>query len=100
MTSLLATTDAIPQQTAGSIAAAGHTPNGYFFNRLATHLIHQSGNCTDDIKLDSDAGMFSPIGPHDVLQPLRDRLTQPCDNPHELQQTLEQARGAGVDFDD
>ena len=64
------------------------------------YLLRQTGVTTDGIEFDSDAGMFSLIGTTETLQPLHTQLTDLFNNTNNLQQTLNQAKATGTDFDD
>ena len=100
MTTLFASVDTMPKEAVGVIQQAGHTPNGYFLDNLAKYLLRQANITIDGIEFDSEAGMFSLIGTADTLQPLHQQLTGLFNNTHDLQQTLNQAKAAGTDFDD
>ena len=100
MTTLFAAMDTMPEEAAGVIEQAGHTPNGYFFDNLAKYLLRQANVTTNGIEFDSEAGMFSLIGTTKILQPLHDQLTELFNNTNDLQQRLKQAEAAGIDFDD
>lgn len=100
MTTLFAAIDTIPKEAVGVIEQAGHTPNGYFLDSLARYLLRQANVTTDGIEFDSEAGMFSLIGTTETLQPLHTQLTDLFNNTNNLQQTLNQAKAAGTDFDD
>lgn len=92
--------DTLPKEAVGVIEQAGHTPNGYFLDNLATYLLRQANVTTDGIEFDSEAGMFSLIGTADTLEPLHTQLTDLFNNTNDLQQALNQAKAAGTDFDD
>lgn len=100
MTTLFAAVDTMSKEAVGVIKQAGHTPNGYFLDNLAKYLLRQANITTDDIEFDSDTGMFSLIGTTETLQPLHTYLTNLFNNAHDLQQTINQAKAAGTDFDD
>ena len=100
MTTLFAAMDTLPKEAVGVIEQAGHTPNGYFLDNLTTYLLRQANITTDGIEFDSEAGMFSLIGTTETLQPLHTQLTDLFNNTNDLQQTLNQAKAAGTDFDD
>lgn len=100
MTTLFAAMDTMPEEAAGVIEQAGHTPNGYFLDNLAKYLLRQANVTTNGIEFDSEAGMFSLIGTTKILQPLHDQLTELFNNTNDLQQRLKQAEAAGIDFDD
>ena len=100
VTTLFAAMDTLPEEAISVIEQAGHTPNGYFLDNLATYLLRQANITTDGIEFDSDAGMFSLIGTTETLQPLHTQLTDLFNNTNDLQRTLKRAKAAGTDFDD
>ena len=100
VTTLFAAMDTMPKEAVGVIEQTGHTPNGYFLDSLARYLLRQANVPTDGIEFDSDAGMFSLIGTTETLQPLHTQLTDLFNNTNNLQQTLNQAKATGTDFDD
>ena len=100
VTTLFAAMDTLPEEAISVIEQAGHTPNGYFLDNLTTYLLRQTGVTTDGIEFDSEAGMFSLIGTTETLEPLHTQLTDLFNNTNNLQQTLNQAKAAGTDFDD
>lgn len=97
---LFAYTSILPEGVEDTVTEAGYLPNGYFFDTLTRYLLEQADTNADTINYDSEAGMFSIDGPIDILQSLKDQLTELCDNPDKLQQTIEQAEATGIDFND
>ena len=97
---LFAVMDQTPDAVVEAITAAGHEPNGYFFEGLATYLISLHGLDGAGIEADSEAGMFSLLGNSATLTALHGHLLRLLLNPTELTTTIQQAEAAGHDFDD
>ena len=97
---LFAAMDQTPEQVVEAITEAGHEPNGYFFEGLATYLINLHDLDGAGIEADSDAGMFSLLGNSATLTALHELLLDLLRNPAELTSTIQQAEAAGYKFDD
>ena len=97
---LFAAMDQTPEQVVEAITEAGHEPNGYFFEGLATYLINLHDLDGAGIEADSEAGMFSLLGNSATVTALHEHLLGLLRNPAELTQTIQQAEAAGHDFDD
>ena len=97
---LFAAMDQAPEQVVEAITAAGHEPNGYFFEALATYLISLHDLDGAGIEADSEAGMFSLLGNSATVTAMHEHLLGLLRNPAELTTTIQQAEAAGHEFDD
>ena len=97
---LFAAMDQTPDVVVEAITEAGHEPNGYFFEALATYLINLHDLDGAGIEADSEAGMFSLLGNSATVTALHEHLLGLLRNPAELTTTIQQAEAAGHDFDD
>ena len=88
---LFAATDtgAISEEVEEVVSKAGYEPHGYFIEGLASFLLRSNGQAPEELSFDSEAGMFSVIGSKDVLEPLKQQLSELFANPSELKKTID-----------
>lgn len=100
--SLFAATDtgAISEEVEEVVSKAGYEPHGYFIEGIASFLLSSNGQATDQLSFDSEAGMFSVLGSRDILEPLKQQLSELFANPSELKETMDRAIAAGVELED
>lgn len=81
----------------GAIQAAGHEPNGYFWEGvaevLAPHLVER-------LELDSEAGMFSAVGSLEDVAALQILLEPFLADPNKITRLVADAEARGFEFDD
>jgi hypothetical protein len=80
-----------------AIFAAGHEPNGYFWEGVVEYLTR--GRALQ-VELDPEAGMFCARGNRDDLGQLREELEGYLDDPEKIAQLIRDAEAAGFQFDD
>lgn len=80
-----------------AIFAAGHEPNGYFWEGVVEYLT--TGRALA-IELDCEAGMFCARGTHALLDQLRGELEEYLDDPGKIARLIADAEAAGFHFDD
>lgn len=80
-----------------AIAAAGHEPNGYFWEGVAAFLAPE---LVDDLDFDSEAGSFAVTGERSVLVELQGVLEPVMSDGDEATSVIERAEAEGFDFDD
>jgi len=80
-----------------AVSASGHEPNGYFWEGVATLL---AAGLVDQLELDSEAGMFSAIGPRDDLERLQTLLEPVVASADEVRNVIARAEAEGFEFDD
>ena len=80
-----------------AVLAAGHEPNGYFWEGLVEYL---DPGLAGRLELDSEAGMFAANGDRAALEELRLLITPYLDDSERVAAAVEQADGAGFQFDD
>lgn len=80
-----------------AIAAAGHEPNGYFWEGVAEFI---SGGLLENIELDSEAGMFCAVGEKADLTALQSLLEPLLTDGDAVLDVIARARSAGFEFDD
>jgi Immunity protein 51 len=79
------------------IVLAGHEPNGYFWEGIATFL---RPDLADRIELDSEGGMFSASGSRRDLMQLRGSLQPMLRDPGSIRALIERAQTQGFEFED
>ena len=79
------------------VVEAGHEPNGYFWEGVAT-LVRP--DLTDRIELDSEGGMFAASGALDDLNKLRESLQPLLTDADAIRALIRQAEERGFEFDD
>jgi len=80
-----------------AVSAAGHEPNGYFWDGVATLLAPE---VVARLELDSEAGMFSAFGDRDDLARLQAILEPVLASPEAVRAAIERAEADGFVFDD
>jgi hypothetical protein len=80
-----------------AIFAAGHEPNGYFWEGVVEYLT--TGRSLA-VELDCEAGMFCARGERAQLDQLRGELEGYLDDPEKIGQLIAEAEAAGFQFDD
>lgn len=79
------------------IVLAGHEPNGYFWDGVATFL---RPDLAERLELDSEGGMFSASGPRRDLVSLRTSLTPMLKDPAAIRTLIKRAEEQGFEFED
>jgi len=80
-----------------AIFAAGHEPNGYFWEGVVEYLTRGREL---PVELDCEAGMFCATGDRDHLGQLREELEAYLDDPEKTARLIREAEAAGFQFDD
>lgn len=80
-----------------AIVAAGHEPNGYFWEGLVTYLAPELGA---KLELDSEGGMFAAYGTEEVVQQLVDLLRPYLADGQRVASAIAAAETVGFEFDD
>jgi hypothetical protein len=80
-----------------AVVAAGHEPNGYFWEGVATFL---ASDIVAGLELDSEAGMFCAVGPRTDLERLRGVIEPVLGDGTAMVGVIQEAHAEGVDFDD
>lgn len=80
-----------------AVFAAGHEPNGYFWEGVVRYL---AGGLLPQVELDPEAGMFCVRGDRAVLGQLRGELEGYLDDPASIARLIREAQASGFQFDD
>jgi hypothetical protein len=80
-----------------AVFAAGHEPNGYFWEEVVQYL---AAGLLPRIELDSEAGMFCARGDRALLGQLREVLKGYLDNPEKIARLIKEAEASGFQFAD
>lgn len=80
-----------------AIRAAGHEPNGYFWEGMVQYLSPELAGRMD---LDSEAGMFAANGELAALEQLQALIDPYLDDAERVAVTIRQAEASGFQFDD
>ncbi|MGW5190536.1 Imm51 family immunity protein [Kribbella sp. NPDC004138] len=80
-----------------AVSAAGHEPNGYFWEGVATVLAPE---LVHGLELDSEAGMFSAAGQRSDLAQLQTLLEPVLASPDVVREVIARAESEGFEFDD
>jgi hypothetical protein len=80
-----------------AIFAAGHEPNGYFWEGVVEYLTRDRPL---QVELDPEAGAFFARGDRGVLDQLREELEGYLDDPARIARLFREAEAAGFQFDD
>lgn len=83
--------------TDDAILAAGHEPNGYFWEGVAQYV---AGDLSSELELDSEAGMFCASGERIFLDQLQQTLEPYLDDPEQVARLIREAEASGFEFDD
>lgn len=79
------------------IALAGHEPNGYFWEGVASFLRPE---LAERLELDSEGGMFSAFGRRSDLVSLSESMTPLLQDPVAMRALIKRAEEQGFEFDD
>ena len=85
----------LPADEAAS--AAGHEPNGYFWEGMLQYLAPQLAERLD---LDSEAGRFAANGDLESLEELQALIDPYLDDGERVVTTIREAEASGFQFDD
>jgi hypothetical protein len=80
-----------------AVFAAGHEPNGYFWEGVADYV---APGLAAQVEFDCEAGMFCARGDRALLGRLRDELEGYLDDPGRIAELVGQAEASGFQFDD
>lgn len=80
-----------------AIGAAGHEPNGYFWEGLVQYLAPE---LAAQVELDSEAGMFAASGDPAVLEQIRALIDPYLGDGERVATTILEAEASGFQFDD
>lgn len=80
-----------------AIIEAGHEPNGYFWEGVATLI---GGDLVKDLEFDSEGGMFCVAGDRARLEELRRVIEPVLASPVAVRAVIERAKAEGFEFDD
>lgn len=81
----------------GAIQAAGHEPNGYFWEGIARFL---SPELADAVDYTSEGSEFVAIGARAALEQLVSKMEPITSDAELVVKLIEQAERAGFEFDD
>ncbi|MFC8795710.1 Imm51 family immunity protein [Streptomyces cinereoruber] len=81
----------------GAVAAAGHEPNGYFWEGLVQFAWPDIAEALD---FDSEAGMFCAVGSPSGLARLEAALGSVITSPEAVRDIIARAEASGFAFDD
>ncbi|MBC2875566.1 MULTISPECIES: Imm51 family immunity protein [Streptomyces] len=80
-----------------AVAAAGHEPNGYFWEGLVRFACP---DIAERLEFDSEAGMFCAIGSPSDLARLKTAVESVITRPEAVRDIIARARTSGFEFDD
>lgn len=80
-----------------AVTAAGHEPNGYFWEGLVRFAWPDLAECLD---FDSEAGMFCAVGSPSDLARLRTAVESVITSPETVRDIIARAEISGFEFDD
>jgi Immunity protein 51 len=80
-----------------AVSAAGHEPNGYFWEGVVAYL---DEDLADTLELDSEAGMFCAYGSAADLERLRTLLAPLVEDADAITGVIERAEDDGFEFAD
>ncbi|MFJ3224298.1 Imm51 family immunity protein [Streptomyces sp. NPDC086783] len=80
-----------------AVVAAGHEPNGYFWEGLVRFAWP---DIAEHVDFDSEAGMFCAIGSSSVLARLKTALESVITSPEAVRDIIVRAGASGFEFDD
>ena len=80
-----------------AIGAAGHEPNGYFWESVVQFL---APALVDQVELDSEGGMFAAVGDRAVLEQIQTLIDPYLDDGARIAATIREAEASGFQFDD
>ncbi|MFJ8650134.1 Imm51 family immunity protein [Streptomyces sp. NPDC093546] len=80
-----------------AVAAAGHEPNGYFWEGLVRFAWP---DIAERLDFDSEAGMFCAVGSSSDLAQLKTAVASVITSPEAVRDIIARAETAGFEFDD
>lgn len=80
-----------------AISAAGHEPNGYFWEGMVQYLAPE---LVEQMELDSEAGMFAANGERAILERIQAVIDPYLDDDERVAATIREAEATGFQFDD
>ncbi|MFE7546685.1 Imm51 family immunity protein [Streptomyces gardneri] len=80
-----------------AVAAAGHEPNGYFWEGLVQFAWP---DIAEGLDFDSEAGMFCAVGSSSELARLKTALGSVITSPEAVRDIIGRAQASGFEFDD
>ena len=80
-----------------AITAAGHEPNGYFWEGVASYI---AADMVGRLELDSEGGMFCAYGKARHLKRLRAAMEPYLGDPRRVAALIQEAEAAGFEFGD
>jgi hypothetical protein len=80
-----------------AIAAAGHEPNGYFWEGLVRFAWP---DIAERLDFDSEAGMFCAVGSSSDLARLKTAVESVITSPETVRDIIARAETSGFEFDD
>ncbi|MFJ5075650.1 Imm51 family immunity protein [Streptomyces sp. NPDC088553] len=80
-----------------AVAAAGHEPNGYFWEGLVQFAWP---DIAEELDFDSEAGMFCAVGSPSDLARLKAALESVVTSPEAVRDIIARAEASGFEFDD
>ncbi|AIS02475.1 Imm51 family immunity protein [Streptomyces glaucescens] len=80
-----------------AVVAAGHEPNGYFWEGLVRFAWP---DIAEQVDFDSEAGMFCAIGSSSDLARLRMAVEAVITSPEAVRDIIARAEASGFEFDD
>jgi hypothetical protein len=80
-----------------AIVAAGHEPNGYFWESVARYLVPEQVSA---LEVDCEAGTFAAYGDRELLQQLRRALSPYIADRARVTDLIARAEAEGFEFDD
>lgn len=80
-----------------AVVAAGHEPNGYFWESVAQYL---ASDVMPQLELDSEASLFCAYGHRVLLERLQQALAPYLTDARRIGELIRQAEAEGFEFDD
>ncbi|MEV0643508.1 Imm51 family immunity protein [Streptomyces sp. NPDC050619] len=80
-----------------AVTAAGHEPNGYFWEGLVRFAWP---DIAERLDFDSEAGMFCAVGSSSVLTRLKAAVESVITSPEAVRDIIARAEASGFEFDD
>lgn len=84
-----------------AVLAAGHEPNGYFWEGVAQRLLTtQAPQLLDAVGFDAEGSMFCAYGDGAALDALSALMTPVINDAARVREVISEAKAAGFQFDD
>ncbi|MEU2393439.1 Imm51 family immunity protein [Streptomyces sp. NPDC007369] len=80
-----------------AVVAAGHEPNGYFWEGLVRFAWP---DIAEQVEFDSEAGMFCAVGSASDLTRLKTAVESVITSPKAVRDIIARAEASGFEFDD